>query len=164
MGWALFVGNLLMGLIALMSQSGVLSAISVIGLPVLLIVWVVIQIFLQNKAWYFVLWAKVTGLTAVKIMDYAHEVKYTVVREQPDGTYVGKLHFHLNLGTIRLLPNGYVDPACDMMFCYVWHPLDADLRTQLQLTHWEYWPNWHAWMEKSHMDMVMYRKSLPDKF
>ena len=155
----LFVGNLLLGLIALISQSGFMSAISVIGLPVLLVMWVVTQIFLQNKAWYCLTWAKVTGLTAVKVMTYDHKVKHTLVQLQPDGHWVGPLNWHFDMGNVRLRPDGHVDPDSECSFCYIWQPLDEDLKTQLQLTHWELWPNWQTWLAKSHRDMVMYRAS-----
>lgn len=118
----------------------------------------------MNREYYVRMWAWVTGLTAAKVMDFQHEVKYTLVELQSDGAWVGPLNWHFNLGTVRLLPIGHVDPECECSFCYIWHPVDADLKTQLQLTHWEQWPDWHAWLEKSHRDMIVYRESLPDPY
>jgi len=128
---------------------------------VLLIVWGGCSINQTYGEYHVRVWAWITGLTAVKVMDYAHEVKYTLVEHQADGTWVGHLNFSFKTGLIRLWPNGYVDPECACSFCYIWHPVDADLTTQLQLTHWDSWPNWSHWLTMSHLDMVIYRETLP---
>jgi hypothetical protein len=141
-----------------------LSTLSVLVnvFSVLLIVCALI-IALHNKREHYVrLWAWITGLTAVKIMDFQHKVSYTLVEAQADGTWVGPYNLNFNVGSVRLLPNGHVDHECECAFCYIWHPVDADLKTHLQLSHWEYWPDWHAWLEKSHKDMIVYRACLPD--
>jgi hypothetical protein len=131
---------------------------------VLLIVWSLSMLRGIHKEYYVRLWAWVTGLTAVKVMDYAHNVKYTLAEHQADGTWVGPLNWNFNLGTVRLLPNGHVDSESECAFCYIWYPVDEDLKTHLQLTYWEYWPDWHAWLEKSHRDMIVCRESLPDTY
>lgn len=127
---------------------------------VLLIVWSLGMLRGMNKEYYVRIWAWITGLTAVKIMDFTHEVRYTLVESQSDGTWTGPVHFHLNAGQIKLWPNGHVDSKSECSFCYIWHPLDQDLMTQLQLTHWEHWPDWSTWLEKTHLDMVTYRSRI----
>lgn len=154
--WVLIGTNLVVFVFSLLWKLGIFSLLMNV-FSVLLVVCSLTVI--TNRESYVKLWAWITGLTAVKIMDYAHEVRYTLVEHQADGTWTGHLNFSLPHGLIKLWPNGHVDPDCECAFCYIWHPLDADLKTHLQLTHWELWPDWHVWLEKSHQDMIIYRSS-----
>ena len=161
--WTLMGINLCAGVINMVFKLGIFSVLMNVS-SVLLILWSLSMLRGINREYYVRLWAWVTGLTAVKIMDYAHNVKYTLVEHQADGTWVGPLNWNFNLGAVRLLPNGHVDSESDCAFCYIWYPVDEDLKTHLQLTYWEYWPDWHAWLQKSHKDMIVYRESLPDSY
>jgi hypothetical protein len=103
------------------------------------------------------MWGWITNLTPVKVMQFDHSERLTLVKRMCDGSYEGYLGWQNKTGAIRLLPNGHVDPGCEASFCYVWQPLCAELRTELQLAHWQQWPDWHAWSQKSHQDMIYYR-------
>ena len=104
------------------------------------------------------IWSVFTGLTAVRVMDYNHDVTYTLVKQQSDGSYIGHQHFILESGSIRLMPNGFVDPECNAAWCYIWQPLNSELHTQLQLS-WDSWPNWDSWKEMDHLKMVAKRRA-----
>lgn len=124
----------------------------------LLFVWLLLILSGHtNHAMYISVWAWITGLTAVKVMAYDYTVKHTLVQLQPDGHWVGPLNWHFNLGNVRLRPDGHVHADSECSFCYIWQPLDPELKTQLQLTHWDTWPDWDKWLTKSHRDMIEYK-------
>lgn len=105
------------------------------------------------------IWASFTGLTAVRVMDYNHDVIYTLVQQQSDGSYTGHHNYVLKLSSIRLMQNGYVDPECDSAWCYIWQPINPQLQTQLQLSYWDTWPNWDLWLSMDHLQMVAQRRT-----
>lgn len=131
----------------------ILNGVSLITLGL----WLVLICTGSHRVHYMRLWASITGLTLVKVMDFDHKVTHTLVHAQPDNSYTGHLFFHWRIGVIRLLPNGHVDPDCEVSYCYIWQPVDEDLKTQLQLTHWESWPSWTDWCAMSHKEMIVYR-------
>jgi hypothetical protein len=121
------------------------------------VAWSIMITKLNKSEWLIRVWGKITGLTPVRIMQYDHEVRLSLMSHTPDGAWEGYLGWQFNEGHMRLLPNGHVDPHCVTTFCYVWQPLDPELCTQLQLAYWELWPNWDEWLQKSHKQMVVYR-------
>lgn len=143
-------------ILPLVHHTMVIQAVSITS-GALLISYMCIAWNSRKNTWWIRLWAWVTGLTPVQIMDFTHEVTYTLVKQMPDQSYEGYLSFHFQEGGIRLLPNGFVDPDCDMSFCYIWHPLDSQLQTQLQLSYSDVWPNWDAWRRMDHVSMMEHR-------
>lgn len=148
--------------------AGILAALGMIYAPTLMVVisyavllvmcvrlWSIIA--WGKCAWLVRTWAKCTGLIPVRVMTCSHEVCHTVVKLQPDGTYTGYFNHMLKLSDIRLMPTGHVDPHCDALWCYIWEPLNKELKTQLQLSYSEQWPDWHAWMEMNHTQMIEHR-------
>lgn len=133
----------------------------VILFAVLNILWCVMFMSSSDKhAGFIKLWGWITGLTPVKVMDFSSNVKYTLVEEQPDGTWQGPLHLYSKVGDLVLCANGYVHPECETSFMYIWQPLNLDLRTQLQLAYCETWPDWHAFSKLDHIEKLRKRKEV----
>lgn len=110
------------------------------------------------------LWARITGLMPVKLLIFDHRVMYTLVEEGESNTWAGALRFTHGSGHVTLHANGYVDPECESSYCcYIWHPLDPELTTSLQLAHWDQWPSWESWKQKDHVDMALARREIFSK-
>jgi hypothetical protein len=105
--------------------------------------------------------AWITGMIPVTIMDFAHDERQTLVRAQPDGSYIGPLSLTLGprIGTVRLLPNGVVDGEHGNAHCYIWRPVDRELEIELMLRA-DSWPNWSEWRRLSHKQMWHQRQAL----
>ena len=149
---------------------GSLAGIGATFVPEIMMVFVAIcMVLLSIRLWILCkfekyellvkIWATYTGRTAVRVMDFNHDVIHTLVKQQADGSYVGYHNHILKLGHMRLMPNGYVDPECDTAWCYIWQPVDSELACQLQLSYWDSWPNWDSWKELDHVHMVGSRRT-----
>jgi hypothetical protein len=81
------------------------------------------------------LWYRRTHL--VRIMDYANEVRFTLVTPQPDGTLAGHVYWGTSTTPITLVPEGVqVNPAAS--YIYAWEHVDKDLHVQHMLTYDDY--------------------------
>lgn len=129
------------------------------GAALLFISLIMVHLFAPfNSKWMVKIYGAITGLTPVKILSFDKKVYYSLVhKNDQDQSYKGFLLWPYCLGEIHLLPNGFVSDDCCTLYCYVWQPLDANLKLQLQLQYWDEWPDWTHWMSLSLATMELTR-------
>lgn len=117
--------------------------------------WITLKCTKNLRAAQILAWA--THQHAAEVMDYEGHTRYTTVT-RVGNEFEGYVHPLYKNGQLRLLRNGFVDPACQASFIYIWRPLDRGLAIELLLSSDTAWPEWHSFAALSHHDKIRWRR------